>query len=308
MVSASRWRRITLISCLRKQRMGRGDNLLIGLSAAYAAQERTVVVLAGGGPVSKSEVLESVRRGWPVFVIKGTAGIADAILELWQAYRIPHRRAAAWLWPRKFRYRQAAALSSIPDPDLREIVSEGDIRPVTGAEPGQLARQIAWELQDEPVLKDAWQQFATYDHLAARLRTAFTRFQAWILLLGVLATLLGLIQAQAATTRCTGWWWPSRSLAAVLVAVAGRRAVGQRWVMLRAAAEAIKAEIYRYRTLAAAALAQAAHDKHARRQQDLAAHLDHIENPADAYRRQQRPADPLRWPASAGDVWCRTRR
>ena len=65
--------------------------------------------------------------------------------------------------------------------------------------------------------------------------------------------------------------------AAVLVAVAGRRAVGQRWVMLRAAAEAIKAEIYRYRTLAVGRARGAAHDKHAGRQHDLAAHLDYIE-------------------------------
>lgn len=65
--------------------------------------------------------------------------------------------------------------------------------------------------------------------------------------------------------------------AAVLVAVAGRRAVGQRWVMLRAAAEAIKAEIYRYRTLAVGRARGAAHDKRAGRQHDLAAHLDYIE-------------------------------
>ena len=97
----------------RSSEWGGETNLLIGLTAAYAAQGRTVVVLAGGGPVSKSEILESVRRGWPIFVIKGTAGIADAILELWQAYRIPHRRAAAWLWPRKFRYRRPRPLSSI---------------------------------------------------------------------------------------------------------------------------------------------------------------------------------------------------
>lgn len=38
-------------------------------------------------------------------------------------------------------------------------------------------------------------------------------------------------------------------LASVLLAVASRRTVGQRWVMLRAAAESIKAEICRYRTL-----------------------------------------------------------
>ena len=256
---------------------GGETSLLIGLSAAYAAQGRAVVVLAGGGRVSKSEILESVRRSWPVFVIKGTSGIADVILELREAYRTPHRRAAAWLWPRKFKYRRPPPLSSIPDPELREIVSEGDIRPVTSPEPGQLARQIAWDLQDEPVLKDAWQQFATYDYLAARLQTAFTRFQAGILLLGILVTLLALIQAHAPTTALHWVVVTIPILAAVLVAVAGRRAVGQRWVMLRAAAEAIKAEIYWYRALIGGAH-QASRAEHARHQRDLAAHLDHIEN------------------------------
>ncbi len=153
----------------------------------------------------------------------------------------------------------------------------GDIRPVTGSEPGQLARRMAWELQDEPVLKATWQRFATYDYLAARLRTAFTRLQTWILLLGVIATLLALIQAQV---RNQALHWAVVTipiLTAVLIAVAGRRAVGQRWVMLRAAAEAIKAEIYRYRTLAAGRTSQAAQVEHAAPQQELAAHLDAIE-------------------------------
>ena len=256
---------------------GGETGLLIGLPAAYAAGSQVVVVLAGGGRVSKAEALESVRRGWPVFVIKETGGVADDIARLWEAHRFPDRRPAWWLWPAKFRYRKPMPLSSISDLDLREIVGEGDIRPVSGVEPGQLARRMAWELQDEPVLKGAWAQFATYDHLAARLRTAFTRFQAWILLLGVLATLLGLIQARAGNNVLHWVVVAIPILAAVLVAVAGRRAVGQRWVMLRAAAEAVKAEIYRYRTLAAGRARGTAHDRHAGRQQELAANLDHIE-------------------------------
>jgi hypothetical protein len=256
---------------------GGETGLLVGLAAVYAAGGRVVAVLAGGGRVSTAEALESVRRGWPVFVIQGTGGVADEIARLWEAYRMPRRRPAAWLRPVKYKYRAPPALSSIPDPDLREIVGEGDIRLVTGDEPGQQARRIAWELQDEPVLKDAWQQFATYDRLAARLRTAFTRFQAWILLLGVLATLLGLIQAQVGNDALHWAVVTVPIVAAVLVAVAGRRAVGQRWVMLRAAAEAIKSEIYRYRTLAVGRARGAAHDKQAGRQHDLAAHLDYIE-------------------------------
>lgn len=256
---------------------GGETGLLIGLAAACAAGGHVVVVAAGGGPVSATEIVESVRRGWPVFVIQGTGGVADEVARLWGVHRVSHRRPAAWLWPARFRYREPPPLSSIPDADLREIVAEGDIRVVAGAEPGQLARQVAWELQDEPVLKSAWQQFATYDYLAGRLRAAFTRFQAWILLLGVLATLLGLIQARVGNSVLHWVVVTIPIVAAVLVAVAGRRAVGQRWVSLRAAAEAIKAEIYRYRALATGRARAAAHDQRAGRQRDLAGQLEHIE-------------------------------
>jgi len=98
----------------------------------------------------------------------------------------------------------------------------------------------------------------------------------------VIATLLALIQAKVGNQVLHWVVVTVPILGAVLVAVAGRRAVGQRWVMLRAAAEAIKAEIYRCRTLAAyrapqAADPQAADTEHPSPQQELAAQLDHIE-------------------------------
>jgi hypothetical protein len=256
---------------------GGETGLLMAVAAARAGNGRVAVVLAGGGEVAKAEVVESVRRGWPVFVIQGTGGLADSILELCRTHRTPHRRPAARLLPGLLEDRMPPPPSSIADADLREIVSGGDIRAVTGAEPGQFARRIAWELQDEPALKSAWQQFATYDHLATRLRATFTRLQAWILLLGVVATLLALIYAQVGGQALHWAVVAIPILAAVLIAVAGRRAVGQRWVMLRAAAEAIKAEIYRYRALAAVDASRLAGGEHASRQQELAAHLDAID-------------------------------
>jgi hypothetical protein len=274
---------------------GSETGLLIGLADAFAVHGRCVVVLAGGGKVARSEILESVRRGWPVFVIGGTAGVADEILELWKACRLTRRRTAGWPWPKKFRYRPRRPTSSIEDLALREIVTNGDIRSFTGSEPGQLARQIAWELQDEPVLKSAWQQFATYDQLATRLRAAFTRFQAAILLLGVLSTLLALIQAHVANTVLHWVVVTIPILAAVLVAVAGRRAVGQRWVMLRAAAEAIKAEIYRYRTLTGGGRPVSSAD-HGKYQRDLAGRLGHIESRLMQTDASSGPLSPYRGP------------
>jgi len=255
---------------------GGETGLLMNLASARAGDSRVVVVLAGGGPVSTSEALESVRRRWPVFVLTGTGGTADDILRLWDAHRVRHLRRGGRMLPARFRYRRQPAVASIPDADLREIISEGDIRPVSAADPGQFARRLAWELQDEPVLKAAWQQFATYDRLARRLRAAFSRLQALILLLGVLATLLALIQASIGSPVLHWVVVTTPILAAVLMAVMGRRAVGQRWVMLRAAAEAIRAEIYRYRTLVAGRTSQKPAE-YADRQQELAALLDAID-------------------------------
>jgi SLOG in TRPM, prokaryote/SMODS and SLOG-associating 2TM effector domain 1/Protein of unknown function (DUF4231) len=229
---------------------GGETRLLIALADALALGRRQVAVaLAGGGHVAKAEILESVRRGWPVFVVAQTGGLADSILQYWNTYRAPNRRRATRLLPPRYRNRKRPPLSSIQDASLREIVDTGDIRLVTGSEPGQFARQLAWEVQDQPVLKAAWQQFATYDHLATRLRAAFTRFQAWILTLGVIATLLALIHNQIGGQALHWVVVVLPILASVLIALASRNATGQRWVMLRAAAEGVKTEIYRYRTL-----------------------------------------------------------
>jgi hypothetical protein len=227
---------------------GAETGLLLDVAETLAAGDPVAMVLAGGGGVAQVEVLGSVRRGWPVFALTGTGGLADTIAGLWATHRVPRRRRFAALLPARYRYRRPPAATTIPDLDLREIVYSDAVRLVPDAEPDPLTRRLAWELQDEPVLKRAWQSFATYDRLAARLRRTFQRFQSAILLLGVLATVLALVHER----------WSSRALhwavvavpilTSVLIALANRRAAGKRWVLLRAAAEATKTEIYRYRT------------------------------------------------------------
>jgi hypothetical protein len=257
---------------------GGETGLLMTVAEALAGPGRVAVVLAGGESVAKSEIREAVRHGWPIFVIAGTGDLADELSRLWAVYQIPRRRRAAWLLPSRFRYRPLPSPSGIADPDLREIVTNADIRPIAaGLEPGQLTRQLSWELQDEPILKDAWRSFASYDRLAVRLRRLFTRFQQSILLLGVTATLLALIESEVKATPLHWVVVVLPILVSVLVAVAGRRALGQRWVMLRAAAEFIKAEIFRYRVLEPPATRGKAKSPKAVNQQRLAAQLDDIE-------------------------------
>lgn len=219
--------------------------LLIDLAAALAHRHRPVMALAGGGPIATSEVLAAVRRGWPVFIIGGTGGLADTLLSLWSARHPPARRGADRLIPARS---SPPAPAPITDPDLREIVDNGDLRPVTSDDPVDLARRLAWELQDEQILKAAWQEFASCDAMAKRLRKLFTRFQGAILVLGVVATLLALVYDES-RWRFLHWLVVAAPiLVSVLIALAGRHAAGQRWVLLRGAAESIKSEIFRYRT------------------------------------------------------------
>ena len=229
---------------------GGETGLMMVVAEKLAGAGRVAMVMAGGGAVARSEVAAAGRRGWPVFVIAGTGGLAGSLSALWAEYRMPRRRRMARIMPARWRYRKSPPLSRITDADLREIITYGDIRLVTVKESAdEFAQELAWQLQEEPVLKDAWQRFATYDYLAIRLRRMFTRFQAAILALGVLATLLGLIDSVVKKTALHWAVIVVPILASVLLAVASRRTVGQRWVMLRAAAESIKAEICRYRTL-----------------------------------------------------------
>ncbi|HEX3317548.1 MAG TPA: DUF4231 domain-containing protein [Solirubrobacteraceae bacterium] len=210
---------------------GGETRLMMEVSEALADSAPVVVVIAGGGAVAGAEALEAAARGWPLFVIEGTGGTADEI-----AAALPTRRA---------RRRRADALLG---DGIRKIVTDGDVRPFAGSEPVQLARRLAWELQDEPLLKDAWRTFATYDGLAAGLRTTFGRFQASILVLGILATLLALLDNAIGAPALHWTVVAAPILVSVVIALANRRAAGKRWVLLRAAAESIKGEIYRYRT------------------------------------------------------------
>ena len=256
---------------------GGETRLLIAVAAALAGGGRPVMLLAGGGLVAKAEVLEAVRQRWPVFVIEGTGGLAEDILQHQAAPGAPRRHLVDRLLPGRTEPSQPPALSSIEDADLREIVGTGNLRTVSGIEPEQQIRQLCWELQDEPVLKGAWQEFATYDYLAKRLRTAFTRFQMSILLLGVLATLLALIYSEVHKAVLHWLVVAIPILVSVLIALASRHAVGQRWVMLRAAAEAIKSEIYRYRTRSGPYRAQHHPQDHAARQRTLSGRIDALE-------------------------------
>lgn len=218
------------------------------VASSLAEGAPVVVVLAGGGAVARAELLVAVRRGIPVFVLGWSGGLARHLAERRQRVgrtgrdRRPLHRPHRGGPPRPVRDREAEA-------ETEEIVRHGDLRVLSEHDPRALARRLAWELQDEPLLKAAWQTFATYDCLASRLRRAFQRMQALILALGVFATLIALIDAEVGGRRLHWVVVAAPAAVSVLIAWSSRHARGPRWIALRAAAEEVKAEIYLHRTL-----------------------------------------------------------
>ena len=201
--------------------------LLAALADELAQGAPVVMVLAGGGDGAMEEVRTALRRDWPLFVLEGTGGLADEIAAAHRGRRGQRR--------------------------LRRGLDFGDVRPLGCDDPLALGRSLAWELQDQPALKDAWVLFATYDRLAIRLQDVFERFQGSILVLGVIATAVALAHdgaSEGSDEQFLLHWGAvvAPIVVSVLIALANRRAAGKRWVLLRAAAEAVKSEIYRCRT------------------------------------------------------------
>ena len=239
---------------------GDETNTLIELAAHLAGSARVVVVVAGGGDVTEVELGKAARRGWPIYVLKGTGGVADQIVSL--------------------KHQPTRGTTSA----LEEVAAADNVHIFEEDAADQLARLLAWELQDLRVLKRAWVAFASYDRAASRLRKSFERFQWWILLLGIAATFVALIKSEiesdaqgAVGVVDTVLHWAVVATPIVvssLIALANRVSSGKRWVLLRAGAEAIKREIYRFRT----ATGIYATGDQSSRQAVLASQLDVVEN------------------------------
>jgi hypothetical protein len=221
---------------------------LADLAQTLAGDAPVIALIAGGGPRTFLEAALAAQRGWPVFLLEQTGGAARELARRWRRHREWRVRRAAFALPYRWRYRRRPPVEEIDDPAVREVVARGDVRIESGKAGARLAARLVWEAGSRPVLTGAWHRFAAYDALAAGLRRAFERSLVVILALGALAALAGLLE-DATGRRALHWAAVAIPvIGSVLIAVSNRRASGPRWVLLRAAAESIKSEIFRYRT------------------------------------------------------------
>jgi SLOG in TRPM, prokaryote/Protein of unknown function (DUF4231) len=238
--------------------------VMFDLAQAIAGKLPVIVVMIGGGQVALSEILHAVRRHWRVLIIAGSTGTADELLA-----------------------QSTTKVAKDDDPMIAEILADGDLHafPI-GDPPEVLARRISRELGGDSTLRQAWFRFGALDLAAVGQQRFFRRMQVLILALtvGVTATV---VLHQAVPDRCPIWgqdFGCGRGLhylviiapiaLSVLIGWTNRFHHGNRWILTRQAGEAIKREIFQFRTGAAPYRDEATREKDlAKAIEDVTRHL-----------------------------------
>ena len=210
-----------------------------------------VVVLANGGPVSFEEARRFLRGGWPIMAVGESGEAADDLIKAARA----DRHDSQW-------------------GDLHQADVE-----TLGQDAAVVRRQFAWRLHDDELLKSAWGTFGAYDRKAKQLKRSAQRSR-WmltglssILLVAITATVqfttLGWLNPDGSVRPGAGPAWLDMVLPAALtvskwvvlalpLGIAVAAALGNfsgsqaKWRTVRASAETLKREIYRYRSHRAA--------------------------------------------------------
>ncbi|MDP9078855.1 MAG: DUF4231 domain-containing protein [Bacteroidota bacterium] len=205
------------------------------LKLALASGADLLCVVTGGGEVTAAEVLQAVQHQLPVLVFSGSGGFADKLIE---AHGKP---------------------DTVTDPSLQTIIKEGELYFCRLDSPAAVVSEsISRLLGHENILASAWQAFANYDLNAGQQQTIHKGFQGSIIVLGVLVAGLGIgfevfLKNEKAPDDCLKNFAQVLLVilpvvVTVLIAAANKFKNGLKWVFYRAAAEAVKREIYNFRT------------------------------------------------------------
>jgi hypothetical protein len=227
---------------------GGAAGTLFEIAKARGTGIPVTTLVVNGDATALSGVLHSVRQGWPIIVVQGSGGNADEI-----SAHLKKKTAF------------------IEDPVMAEIIANGDIHlfPLESSVES-LERLIVRELGGNASLRLAWENFALYDSNSGQYQSSFLNMQNRMLVLAVIGTFMALTQTQlnlwgvSAADRFP-WLELFKEDAlidlifkyiiitipitvSVIMAAANRFKAGHKWVLLRSSTEAIKQQIYRYRT------------------------------------------------------------
>ena len=231
----------------------------LDMASTVAGGKPVLMVVIGGDASTPPEVLQAVRRGWPVLVVDGSGGAADALARQWRSGRAEADD------PLLAEILADGRLTCIPLGDCAADVVADVAADVAAAGINQavetLARQVLRHAGGDSVLRQAWRRYAALDQAAVQQQTGFKRLQNTVLALAVVAVLLSILHTllgePPANNAPDPQWLQRKALwlvlilvpitSTLLIAATNRFKPGKRWVLMRAAAEAIKREIYLFR-------------------------------------------------------------
>jgi hypothetical protein len=213
--------------------------VLVGVAERVALRGSLLVLAVAGGEGTERELRLAAERRWPVLLVTGCGGTTD--------------RVAAELFVDDNGFLMQGRISkSLPESTLVSHVDRSLWSHVETSDRTGTSRVLYWRLADKELLKQAWLRFSMLDSRAGAEKPRDRRFKRAVLALAVLATLLAIlapiVESSPGHEILLGGLVGAPLVASILLLLQARRLGGSRWVSFRSAAEAIRREIYRFRT------------------------------------------------------------
>ncbi len=256
---------------VKSDKLGGEVPALYQLAQELSKKAKVITLLINGDEVAKDEVARSVQLGWPVIIVKGSDGLADAISKLVDDKHTYEVQQAALRRQAKNENKLLPPFKPffIADVQLASIIEDGELHFFELEEgPERFERQLILQLGVGNILKQAEEARQLYSYNSKRSQYIFKRLQWWILALGVYATLLAILQTftKETTNAAKTLWLPFVGNSniqlqdflfiillsvpitiSVLITITNQLNPGNKWVLLRATTESIKREVFRYR-------------------------------------------------------------
>ncbi len=201
----------------------------IGSATDLAGPHRVVVVLVGGDAATAQQLLDRRTRNWSIVGAPHSGGLAEQL---------------------SVGSRQRAAAEIVRGDELAQLQER---RTLTVDRVARLQHIVVWELDEHEVVKQILARRKSYDVTAQQLQRHAHVLEGTVLGLGVFVTFLSLLNreldASGAVHDVIHWTLVALPIiVAALIALVSVTGSGKRWLLVRAACEAIKREVFVWRT------------------------------------------------------------
>lgn len=258
-------------------RWGDEADALIGITERLARTDTVVAIALGGQQGTLNEVSYAAQRHWPLLVVTHMDTSSDNM----QSSSTPHQQmlsrgarntmattiattsdllgmylSSRATSRRRDHIRPSRSPSPAPrtDPawdDIADATKRGGLLALRLSDHNGVRRALTWCLTPDRLMKEAWLRVGAVNQVAQRAKPPLQKLKVLILLLGLLTTVIALALPWLPPALTNAGRVTLLVLAAIsgaLVAFIARRRRDARWITVRAGAQALNRELYRFRT------------------------------------------------------------